>query len=757
MHRHAGNADSADGAGDSAASSLAWARVVRAPRIAATWLFGYDAFVSHAHRDGAPYAHELFVWLERSRYTVCLDSADFSLGDELDTSLALVKRSRLLVLLDTPAARESIWVRREIEFAIDRRLPIARICLGTNESIERTGEPTHDWPLLTDTQVAQLNSAISCREPSTAGVVDAVSTTVLSALVRGLGRYTALRRLRTAMLAVVMIATGLAGAYALKQVSELQLQAALWRAEDPERSLDTVVTEATDFLSGPWAPVAEWFHPDAFDEAVQEMLRLTTLRAVRSDPQNVVATSTDGRVALLSNRDQGYGLRGSQNDNCRIPMKGIRRAVVSNTGRYVVTAHSDDVRVWRVRDCVPVRLPLNATADHPDPAQAPQDGNAGVPLLALNDTGTVAAVAWHRAFFRVALDGTEPVVTDRWTPPPSSAEVTTDIVRLRLSATGNVAVVALGPEAQPTAFCLVRAGTAAAAACEDLDTLADVTIDPSERFVITSDQQPFITVWPVATLHAADRDSLPNVPLFRRQAAASRLAVASTGAALLSLQNADDDSYVVTAFDLPTLVPLARTPVADRRRTTVSGRVRYRRGVEAVPSEGNATERLPQPVQPCESALRQVQSSPLARPAAIDYSRARLLDATADCSRLVVGSEDANPAVVEVFRAPSRQPSSADSGVYRLEHRRQVYGTLNSVRLHSDPRGDWLRVFSTFDEAWLDVERPAPQFVLEIPLSRRAVLSTFAESSHDSVDWSMSAGGERLIADADVGDAIRTR
>jgi hypothetical protein len=101
----------------------------RAARIA---VFGYDVFLSHAHKDARDYATALWPLLEEAGLTICFDREDFHVGDRLHfTMRRTVRSSRAILLLDTPAARNSKEVRREVAEADEAKRPILVVRLAT--------------------------------------------------------------------------------------------------------------------------------------------------------------------------------------------------------------------------------------------------------------------------------------------------------------------------------------------------------------------------------------------------------------------------------------------------------------------------------------------------------------------------------------------------------------------------------------------------------------------------------------------------
>ena len=82
------------------------------------WIVGRDFFISYTRRDAARYAARL-ARLLGERHSVYLDQLDTPQGPELPPRLVrAVRRASTLVLVGSPGALASNWVRRElVEFA----------------------------------------------------------------------------------------------------------------------------------------------------------------------------------------------------------------------------------------------------------------------------------------------------------------------------------------------------------------------------------------------------------------------------------------------------------------------------------------------------------------------------------------------------------------------------------------------------------------------------------------------------------------
>ncbi|MCA9701279.1 MAG: toll/interleukin-1 receptor domain-containing protein, partial [Myxococcales bacterium] len=83
-------------------------------------LFGFDAFISYTHADGLAYAMALENRLIERGYVVFRDAHEIQAGARLwDTIMAALRRSRMLIVVDSPAAIESTWVQDEQRYFLE--------------------------------------------------------------------------------------------------------------------------------------------------------------------------------------------------------------------------------------------------------------------------------------------------------------------------------------------------------------------------------------------------------------------------------------------------------------------------------------------------------------------------------------------------------------------------------------------------------------------------------------------------------------
>jgi hypothetical protein len=87
-------------------------------------------FISYAHVDGAPTAERLFDLFSKLRFDVFLDRFRLDPGVDFIERIAdeLIDKA-MIIVVETPHAVSSSWVRQEVATAVDRRLGLAAIHL----------------------------------------------------------------------------------------------------------------------------------------------------------------------------------------------------------------------------------------------------------------------------------------------------------------------------------------------------------------------------------------------------------------------------------------------------------------------------------------------------------------------------------------------------------------------------------------------------------------------------------------------------
>ena len=158
-------------------------------------MFGFDAFISYTHRDATGYATSLEHALERAGLTCFRDTQQLEAGDRLDPTIArALKRSRMLVALGTPRARESDYMAHEIA-SFDTRRPLIGIDFGNSLPHDR-------WSAMQGRIfVVETLEALAAAQPSTACVQRVAGA-------RRSWKVRSLQRIVTLAIAAVLLALG---------------------------------------------------------------------------------------------------------------------------------------------------------------------------------------------------------------------------------------------------------------------------------------------------------------------------------------------------------------------------------------------------------------------------------------------------------------------------------------------------------------------------------------------------------------------
>ncbi len=108
------------------------------------WLRGDDrkVFVSHRQVDGKALAAEVTAHLEDNGYDAWLDAERLHCGDIVQSEIERhVGGAHLLLLLDTPEARHSEWIWREVDAAIRGFVPILPVVLRQKDTSGEAARP----------------------------------------------------------------------------------------------------------------------------------------------------------------------------------------------------------------------------------------------------------------------------------------------------------------------------------------------------------------------------------------------------------------------------------------------------------------------------------------------------------------------------------------------------------------------------------------------------------------------------------------
>lgn len=184
-------------------------------------IFGYDFFISYAHRDGTYYPTQLKSRLSELGFTVFLDLSEYVAGSDLrrETGRHVGKSSRV-VIVGRPEALKSEWVRREVQHAL--RKNNVPIFININRTAELFGRETEVARLILQDHWLRIDETLP--EPDAAP-----SDRTIAELARSF-KSTKQQSKRQRLLAIV------AGCFAL--ISGV----ALWQWRVADRSLEAAVS-----------------------------------------------------------------------------------------------------------------------------------------------------------------------------------------------------------------------------------------------------------------------------------------------------------------------------------------------------------------------------------------------------------------------------------------------------------------------------------------------------------------------------------
>jgi WD40 repeat protein len=171
----------------------------------AEFFFGFDMFVSYARSDGQRYAETLEAKLESRDLTVFRDLTHLDSGEELSSSvMTAIRRSRRFVLIDTPGARGSKWVAREIEAALAKRSPgLISIRIGDTSD-------GRAWPCISDESLwARIDEFNWEHEPASVSLDGNPSENVVERIRLARSNIRARAMFRNAAGTLVLVLTGL--------------------------------------------------------------------------------------------------------------------------------------------------------------------------------------------------------------------------------------------------------------------------------------------------------------------------------------------------------------------------------------------------------------------------------------------------------------------------------------------------------------------------------------------------------------------
>jgi hypothetical protein len=354
-------------------------RLLRTP---ATWLFGYDFFVSYARKDASRYAERLFQELESRGYVTCFDRSDLHAGEQLPDALARAcARSRCTVLVDTLGARESRYVADEIG-RVERKGRKGQLIRVMAPKVRPLGfttppEPPRTWAHLPRAAQDLLDNAIGVDDPVDAPGVEAgaVSSGVTDQIVKHRRRVRTLRRFGATALAVVAVLGYVIGTLAWQRSITAEARSLTASAVAVNAELATLYSRAHSLgnhaVAAGAIPLALPLEAEA---EVQRALRavLRVIAAAEGAPEPVAADSLLRRVVLGDGGELAWRTpkgalmagRGATTSAREIAPEGTVladgpdpvldwTAVLGGSSPHAVVVHPDRLETWRATDAAP--------------------------------------------------------------------------------------------------------------------------------------------------------------------------------------------------------------------------------------------------------------------------------------------------------------------------------------------------------------------------------------------------------------------
>jgi WD40 repeat protein len=275
------------------------------PRVTGFWrttirsLFGYDIFICYARADAASYAELLETTLEAGGFATFRDEGEIGAGERLDDTLRkAIRRSRQFLLLDTPKARQSNWVKDEIEARLNgKRSSVTRIKFdGTTPKNDEVGSPTHDFDRKVEVFVwiDETQAALISGKPSD-GIIERIAANFGKIRLRNLLRIVVAVVFTTLLASLVWSITMTIQArrqtrIAVSRQLAAQASAELWQS--PESSAKDAVDAMSRFVTEEARK--------ALDQAVSQSQVVRVLKDSDNAPLSAVAFSRDGHAVLTS-------------------------------------------------------------------------------------------------------------------------------------------------------------------------------------------------------------------------------------------------------------------------------------------------------------------------------------------------------------------------------------------------------------------------------------------------------------------------
>lgn len=120
-------------------------------------------FISYRQEDGSEVAHTIFEYLHANDWVPFLDSKSIQGGEPIqDRILEEITQRDLILLIDSPKAAESEWVKKEINWAWSNRVAVCSLVLPGSRGFPMLREmPRLTWDSTDPQQLVKLDRFIS--------------------------------------------------------------------------------------------------------------------------------------------------------------------------------------------------------------------------------------------------------------------------------------------------------------------------------------------------------------------------------------------------------------------------------------------------------------------------------------------------------------------------------------------------------------------------------------------------------------------
>jgi hypothetical protein len=124
-------------------------------------------FISYRRSDGSAAAHAIYGHFRKLGYNVFLDTEDEAIepGEEVQPRIAEAIPDRdFLLLIDSPDAADSPWVREEVTIALENRVAIFGVRIGGSGGFPQArGLPSIEWRDDVDSRLRELERYVASK------------------------------------------------------------------------------------------------------------------------------------------------------------------------------------------------------------------------------------------------------------------------------------------------------------------------------------------------------------------------------------------------------------------------------------------------------------------------------------------------------------------------------------------------------------------------------------------------------------------